>query len=55
MPVQISSIVAENTNSGMNTSSVFHSYQESSSQKTYKLEEFEKTQLEDVLNMCADY
>ena len=55
MPVQIASIATETTSSGMNTSSVFQSYQESQSQKSYKLEEFEKTQLEDVLNMCADY
>ena len=57
MPVQITSNMKETTCSGMNTSSsVYHSSQGSSSlQKTYKLEEFEKTQLEEVLDMCADY
>ena len=56
MPVQVSSHLKATTSSGMNTSSVFQSSQgSSSSQKSYKLEEFEKTQLEDVLNMCADY
>ena len=56
MPVQVSSPLKATTSSGMNTSSVFQSSQgSSSSQKAYKLEEFEKTQLEDVLNMCADY
>lgn len=56
MPVQITSNMKETTCSGMNTSSAYHSSLGSSSlQKTYKLEEFEKTQLEEVLGMCADY
>ena len=55
MPVQVTSSVKEASSVGVNTSTMYHSSQKASSEGPYKLEDFEKTQLEEVLDMCADY
>ena len=55
MPVQVSSSVKEANSVGVNTSTLYHSAQKPCSEASYKLEDFEKTQLEEVLDMCADY
>ena len=55
MPVQVTSSVKEASSVGVNTSTMYNSAQRPSSEGSYKLEDFEKTQLEEVLDMCADY
>ena len=55
MPVQVTRSIKEANSIGVNTATMYHSAQKPSADDLYKLEEFEKTQLDEVLDMCADY
>ena len=55
MPVQVTSNSKKSNCVGVSTSTMYHPAQTASLEGSYKLEGFEKTQLDEVLDMCADY
>ena len=55
MPVQVSPDAKRANSVGVSTSTMHHPSQSAYLDGSHKLEAFEKTQLEEVLDMCADY